>query len=476
MKAAGRKIAVWMAVFVLAGTLAPIPAVQAEDAQPIDTRSKELPETTEEEDEETKRAYEMTVDSNKWKNWPIGPQTYGEAGIVMDAESGAILYAKNIDGKAYPASITKVLTTLVALENSSMEDIVTVSADAVNGIPYGYAHVGLKAGEEITLKDALYAVLLASANEASYAVGESVGTKASGNADGGYAWFLAQMNTRAKELGAVNSNFVNTNGLEDDEHYTTARDMALITRELLMNHPEFETISQTLQYTIPPTEMEEEPRTFQQVHQMFYEGNEYFNPRVIAGKTGYTDLARNTLVTCAQGSDLKLVCVVLKTHGKNIYPDTQQLLDYGFGNFEKVNIEENETSADIQSMEGESYVVLPSHVKFEDLDKVFVPDVKDGPSGVMNYTYEGNPVGSAKVTVSQEYLTKISAEEEEKKKEQKSEEKKKESTKEAEKEEPVIKKAIIGGVLLLIVVLTIYFGYTALQKKRMRKKRNKKKM
>lgn len=473
MKAAGRKIAVWMAVFVLAGGLTSIPAVQAEDAQPIDTRSKELPETTEEEDEETKKAYEMTVDSNKWKNWPIGPQTYGEAGIVMDAESGAVLYAKNIDGKAYPASITKILTTLVALENGSMDDIVTVSADAVNGIPYGYAHVGLKAGEEITLKDALYAVLLASANEASYAVGESVGTKVSGNAESGYEWFLAQMNTRAKELGAVNSNFVNTNGLENEEHYTTARDMALITRELLLNHPEFETISQTLQYTIPPTKMEEEPRTFQQVHQMFYEGNDYFNPRVIAGKTGYTDLARNTLVTCAQGGELKLICVVLKTHGKNIYPDTQQLLDYGFGNFGKVNIEENETSGDIQIVDGKSYVVLPSHVKFEDLEKEFVPDEKDGASGVMNYTYEGNPVGSAKVTVSQEYLTKSGEKEsKEKEPEKKDEKREKEITKETE-EEPAVKKVIIAGALLLIVILTLSIAYTALRKKRMKKKKRK---
>lgn len=473
MKAAGKRIAVWTAVFVLAGVMMPIPAVRAEDAQPIDTRSKELPETTEEEDEETKKAYEMTVDSNKWKNWPIGPQTYGEAGIVMDAESGAVLYAKNIDGKAYPASITKVLTTLVALENASMDDIVTVSADAVNGIPYGYAHVGLKAGEEITLKDALYAVLLASANEASYAVGESVGTKVSGNAESGYEWFLAQMNTRAKELGAVNSNFVNTNGLENEEHYTTARDMALITRELLLNHPEFETISQTLQYTIPPTKMEEEPRTFQQVHQMFYEGNDYFNPRVIAGKTGYTDLARNTLVTCAQGGELKLICVVLKTHGKNIYPDTQQLLDYGVGNFEKVNIEENETSGDIQIVDGKSYVVLPSHVKFEDLEKEFVPDEKDEASGVMNYTYEGNPVGSAEATVSQEYLTKAAEEESEGKEAEKRDEKgEKETTKETE-EEPVIKKVIIIGALLLIVILAFSIAYTALRKKRMKKKKRK---
>ena len=260
----------------------------------------------------------MSVDSNTWEGWPAGPQTYGEANIVMDAGTGAILYAKNIDGKSYPASITKVLTMLVALENGKLDDIVTFSKDSVYSVPYSYAHIGMKEEEQICLEDALYGMMLASANEVAYSIGESVGQ----NLGKDYNWFIEKMNERCKELGGLNSNFVNTNGLDDENHYTTARDMALITQELLMNHPEFETISQTLQYTIPATNITSETRTFQQVHKMFYQSNEHYDERVIAGKTGYTDIARNTLITCADDGNLKLICVNLKTHGTNVYPDT----------------------------------------------------------------------------------------------------------------------------------------------------------
>lgn len=347
----------------------------------------------------TQAAYDMKIASNELPNWPQGPATYGEAGIVMDAKSGAILYAKNIDGKAYPASITKVLTALIALENGNLDDTITITDASTNCIHYGDAHIGMTAGEEISLNDALHALLMVSANEVAYAIAENVGGQ-------GYDWFVQQMNARAKELGAVNSNFVNVNGLPDENHYTTARDMALITRELLVNHEEFKQISQTLQYTIPATNLMAEERTFQQKDLMFYDWSEYYYPKVVAGKTGYTDEALNTLISCAEDENLELVCVVLKTHGKNVYTDSINLLNYGFDNFQKVSISENETSDDFENIDQDAYVVLPNGVQFSDLQYEIVQDENNESQGTVTYTYQGNPVGSTTVTLSSKYLKK----------------------------------------------------------------------
>ena len=239
---------------------------QSADAAADDTRKEEkkeedmTPEELEKKAEED--AYKMEIQSNSWKNWPQGPGTYGEAAVVMDAGTGSILYAKNIDGHEYPASITKVLTSLIALKYGSLSDQVTFSNDCISFMQPGDSSVGLKEGNVISLEQALYATLLASANEAAYAVAENVGK----NAGHDYNWFIEQMNSRCKELGGENSNFANTNGLHDPNHYTCARDMALIGRELF-KHSEFFQIVQTLNYTIPASETTEE-HVFHQKHKM----------------------------------------------------------------------------------------------------------------------------------------------------------------------------------------------------------------
>lgn len=362
-------------------------------ADPIDTRTAEGKAIS------TDAAYAMTVDSNSWQNWPQGPQTYGEANIVMDAETGAILFAKNIDGKAYPASITKVLTMLVALENGNLSDTVTFSKESVYSVPYSYAHIGMKEDEQISLEDALYGMMLASANEVAYSIGESVGK----NLGYDYDWFIQKMNEKCQELGGENSNFVNTNGLDDEEHYTTARDMALITQDLLINHPEFEKVTQTLQYTIGSTNLTTDSRTFQQNHKMFYQSNQHYDERVIAGKTGYTDSALNTLITCADDGNMKLICVNLKTHGTNVYPDTKNLLNYGFDNFEHLDVSALETSADVGSIIGNSLVTVPEGVTFEELDMQMIENGDKKTARVL-YTYKGNLVGETEVELSQSYI------------------------------------------------------------------------
>lgn len=390
MKRAKRFILYTLILGMFLSSVLPI-TVYAEEYEPIDTRNPDELENTSEAD--LKRVHSMEVQSDGWTNWPKGPTTNGEAAIVMDASNGAILYAKNIDGYAYPASITKILTTLVALENANLTDTVTATQDSLSCLGNGYANIGFKAGEEVSLEDALYAVLLASANEVSHAVGSSVGVGVGED----YDWFIARMNSRAKELGAVNSNFVNTNGVHDDDHYTTAHDMALITQELLNHHPEFEQIAQTLQYTIGKTNLTNESRTFQQVHKMFYEGNEHFDSRVIAGKTGYTIPARNTLVTCTDDGNRKLIVVVLKTYGKNVYDDTEALIDYGYENFEKINITKDDVTEEITGIVDGSYVVVPKGVTLSDLKTEIISE-EDG-SGRLEYTYQGQSVGSFEVTL-----------------------------------------------------------------------------
>ena len=408
MKRGRRILAVFLMMVVLSGILCGgicpgmlLTVSATEMAEEGDEGLTEQEKAEKAEQELQQQVYAMPVESNGWENWPQGPGTYGEAAIVMEVGTGAILYAKNIDDHHYPASITKVLTALVALENGQLTDTVTFSHDSVAFLQPGDSSVGLKEGNIISLDQALHATLLASANEAAYAVGESVGI----NAGYDYNWFLEQMNTRCKELGGENSNFVNTNGLHDPNHYTCARDMALIGRELF-KYPEFFSIVQTLNYEIPESETTEQ-HVFQQKHKMLIPGNSNYYEYAIGGKTGYTSDALSTLITMADNGNLQLVCVVLRTHGANIYPDTRNLFDYAFANFQKISVEENETSEDVDECSG--YVVVPNGVEFTDLDMEIIPDGGTSTEATLEYRYDDQVVGSARAVLSQSYLAEHSA-------------------------------------------------------------------
>lgn len=373
-----------------------------------DEKNEEL--TAEEKmKEELDKVYKIPTESNSWEGWKEGPGTYGEAAIVMEVETGTILYAKDIDSKQYPASITKVLTALVALENSQMSDKVTFSHDCVSFLQPGDSSVGLKEGNVITMEQALYAMLLASANEAAYAVGENVGK----NAGYDYDWFIQKMNERVKELGGVNSSFVNTNGLHDENHYTCARDMALIGRELF-KHPEFFEIVQTLEYKIPESKTVEE-HVFQQKDKMLRPQNVNYYKYAIGGKTGYTSDALSTLITMADNGKMQLVCVVLRTHGRNIYPDTKNLLNYAFKNFKKVEVSELKQPEGVEEILGNfedkdtenagiGYVVVPKKAELSELESELSPDGVGSDEATLSYTYHGTNVGDVRVRLSEEYL------------------------------------------------------------------------
>lgn len=372
---------------------------QSGDKKAENTEKKELTEEEKKMLEELDKAYKIPTESNAWEGWAKGPGTYGEAAIVMEVSTGAILYAKNIDSKQYPASITKVLTALIALENAELSDEVTFSHDSVAFLQPGDSSVGLKEGNVISMEQALHATLLASANEAAYAVGENVGRKAGYD----YNWFIEQMNTRVQQLGGVNSHFVNTNGLHDKEHYTCARDMALIGRELF-KYPEFFKIVQTLDYKIPASETVEE-HIFYQKDKMLRPDNSNYYKYAVGGKTGFTSDALSTLITMAEKDGVQLVCVVLRTHGKNVYPDTTKLLKYGFKKFEKIDISGQVQSQDVAGADlGDNYVMLPKGAVFSDLETELVPDADSETTAVLNYTYHGNYVGAAHVKLSEAYI------------------------------------------------------------------------
>ena len=429
------------------------------------TGTNESQELTEEElyEKQLQEIYDMPVQSNKISNWPKGPGTYGEAAIVMEARTGAILYAKNIDEKHFPASITKVLTALVAMENGELTDPVKMSHDSVAFLQPGDSSIALKEGDEINLEQALYATLLASANEAAYTVAENVGI----NVGHDYDWFINQMNVRCKELGGMNSNFINANGLHDENHYTTARDMALIGCEIF-EHPEVFDIMQTRQYVIEESDTVEE-HVFQQKHKMLLDGYRDYYEYAIGGKTGYTSDALSTLITMADNGEMELVCVVLRTYGRNIYPDTTALFEYGFDKFKKVSVVELETSeyvGEILTDQDGGYVVLPKDVEFADLSMELIPDDANNGEATLIYTYEDMPVGSARAKLSKSYIKEHSIKIE-------VDDSDKNDGKNDAKDGTLSKtvKMIVGVLVFVLVVLVGLFVRASIIRNRRRKRR-----
>lgn len=368
----------------------------AEEAAPIDPTA----DTKDMSFEETRQyCYNIQPETNSLEGWPQGPQVYGKAAIVMDMNSGAIVYGKRINDQHYPASITKLMTALVALENAGLDDEVLFSQESIDILRSDYASIGMKPGEIISMKDALYGMLLASGNEVAYAIAENVGKKMGG----GYDTFIQKMNERAAELGCTGSHWVNANGLHDDLHYTTAHDMALIGAELY-KHEEFRTITQTLNYTIGPTNLVNESRTFQQNHKMLWPSHSKYYEYCTGGKTGYTDHSRTTLVTMADNGTLQLVAVLLRDDG-NVYDDTRAMMDYVFQNFSKVPLNDQQKPEEVKTYADENaYVLLPQGIGYSALDhEIEIKDEKTA-SGKITFFYKGQNVGSTDVTLTPEYV------------------------------------------------------------------------
>lgn len=266
-------------------------------------------------------AYYEAVQTDALANWPQGPAIYAESGILVDLDTQEILYSKNIDKQLYPASITKVMTTLVAIESSSPEEPVTFSQHALDSIEWDSSNIGCRLNETLTMEQCWYAMMLNSANEVCCGVAEHI--------SGSIEAFVEKMNQKAAELGCTNTHFSNPNGLPDETHYTTAHDMALIANAAYQNES-FRQVFSTRQYEIPPTPQYTETRYLYNHHKMMQPDTEYYYEGCLGGKTGYTETALNTLVTIASRNGKNLLCVTMRTQGRQVYTDTASLFDYGF--------------------------------------------------------------------------------------------------------------------------------------------------
>ena len=329
---------------------------------------------------EAEERKKMPVETNMYMNWPTGPSIGAQSAILMDMNCGAILYEKNIHEKLYPASITKILTALIAYDSCDMDDMITFSSEAVNSIDWRHdANMGINAGDSITMEQCLYGLLVGSANEAAYAIAEHI--CGPGNISG----FAEKMNVKAKELGCVDSHFVTPNGIHDPEHYTSAYDMALIAQAFYSNEL-LAKMARTPSYQIPKSDTQPRDDMIVWAKSKLLEGKEYAYEPLVGTKTGYTDDARQTLVSCAEKNNMKLICVILKEEAPNQFLDTINLFEYGFKNFvpHKVIDEDSSYQIDtsnnyfssnnefigsdkpIMEIKPTDYIVLPVNVDFDD--------------------------------------------------------------------------------------------------------------
>lgn len=257
--------------------------------------------------------------------------TYSEAYVVIDAKTGQVLIEKNMNQKEYPASVTKILTAALGLAYGKPSDSITVSKDTVNDIwQWGETtHIALEPGEIITMQDALSGALIESANDCANAIAESV--------SGNLSDFSSLMNEQVKKLGLGGTHFTNAHGLPEDDHYTTAYDMAMITRWALSVEGFADYFGAT-SYTIPATNKKSTARNIGTHHHMLVE-SAYYYEYAKGGKLGWTTEAQHTIVTWAEKDGLSLICVCLNCSDKwGKYKDSIALFDYCFENYGMVSV------------------------------------------------------------------------------------------------------------------------------------------
>lgn len=369
--------------------------------------------------------FSMSVCAFAKPDWPLDTGCQSEAGIVMDLDSGAVLFAQNIHVQEYPASITKLLTALVVVENTSMDEQVTFSHDAVYNVESGSGNkLQLEEGDVLSVKDCLYVMLLQSSNQAANALAEHVG--------GSREAFADMMNEKAASLGCRESHFVNPSGLNDPEQLTSAYDMAQIGAAVFGN-PTLLEICSTTSATLPPTINNPNGRTYSMEHKLVVTGDssdENYYPSAVAGKTGYTSLAGQTLVTYAEQDGRRQVAVTLKSTQRTHHSDTKTILDFGFARFKNVSVAENETdyvtgeepvtigdetySPSDLYLDEKAVVTLPNDAQFSDADKYLQTEIPashpEGAVARIIYTYNDRQIGVAWVYSTKAASAPVSAE------------------------------------------------------------------
>ncbi|MDE7249040.1 MAG: D-alanyl-D-alanine carboxypeptidase, partial [Lachnospiraceae bacterium] len=342
----------------------------------------------------------------------ISPSALEQAGyfygvnsvLVGDATTGEVYYQYQSDTPYPIASTTKLMTCLIAAEKCQLGETIKFSHDAIFSLEPGSSNMGIDEGQAMPLEECLYGILVASANEVANAVAEHI----AGSRDA----FAEMMNEKAAELGCKNTHFVNAHGLHDDDHYVSAYDLALIAKAFFQNEL-LAKIGNTASYHFKPTATQPDDFIKRNKHQLItgeipYEGMK-------GGKTGYTDLARQTLVSCAEQNGMKLICVILKEESPEQFYDTVKLFDYGFTNFSVVNVAENETRYSIQnsnffntssdvfgnsnpilSLNQNSYLIMPKNAVFSELDSKISYDTEDqNQVAIIQYYYHNAYLGTA---------------------------------------------------------------------------------
>lgn len=358
------------------------------------------------EESDTSKSDSIYMESSDLK----APDIDATAAILTDVKTGRVLYSKNPQKKIYPASTTKIMTGILALEHGNLNDVVTASLAALAPITNEDSHMGILIGEQLTLEQLINGMLIYSANDAA----NVIATHLAGTPDN----FVQQMNEKAQELGAYNTNFANAYGIHDDNHYTTAEDMVIIARYAMQNE-KFREIVKTPIYKIAPTEKYPSDRNLPNTNLFLssYRSADFYDKSVTGVKTGSTNAAGYCLVTTAEKNGTELLAVVFKAPNKSAsYEDTKKLLKLGFENYTYTplaisgnTIQESDKVYEAKdakrvalTVKEDVYALLPKDIDVTtdleittDLPEVIKAPIKKGEAlGTITYSYNGSELGT----------------------------------------------------------------------------------
>lgn len=346
---------------------------------------------------------------------PALPDISGYAAFAVELNTGTVLLEQNADEQLYPASTTKLMTALIAMEHieagqASLDDVITFSREAVYGIPRDTMHIAIDVGEQLTVRQVFYAILLPSANEACLGMAEYI----AGSADA----FVALMNERAAALGMTHTHFVTTNGLHDPDHYMSARDLATLLQECIQ-HPFLVEVMSTPTYEIPPTNKCSETRYLTTTNDLLLPRSGVYNSKVVCGKTGYTTPAANTLATLSEFNDMQVIITILKAPKGTTFQNTSALVDYFAENLTLKTIDSSiDFAKSVPTASGDSLLLEPEpfSVLCHTQDDPFafecvyeVPDVISDPApagtvfGTLTLYDHGAPVGQTRLVSRTDY-------------------------------------------------------------------------
>lgn len=328
------------------------------------------------------------------------PTLSAQAVYLIDNKTNKVLYSKNANKKMYPASTTKILTAILALENCNLDDVITANYDAIISIPDGYSTANIQIGEQLTVEQLLQLLLVYSANDAANVLAQHIG--------GSIESFVSMMNTKLNELGLSNSHFTNTYGKHDKNHYTTAHDLAIL-MQYCMKNDTFRKIAGSASCAIPATNKSSE-RLYTSTNELLIPNNKHYYSYLTAGKTGFTSQAKNCLVSSGYKNNLELICVVLgcdvNTYSR--FTETKTLYEYAYSNFSirtifeqndiGYKIEVSNATDDTKNLDlliDETVSVL---VKNSDFNDGFTPEISLN-ENISAPIFEGDVLGEISYTI-----------------------------------------------------------------------------